>query len=220
MLYRTYVPGPPLLGFVDLLWLYEGRRTEHARERLLPTGTVELVFNLRDDVLRVGDPLEPGRLCAFRGAVVSGPHAESFVLDTAQQASTIGVHFRPGGAFPFLGPPAGELFGAHVSLDDLWGSEAARLRDRLVEAPTPEAKFLILERALLAQAVRPVRRHPAVVFALDAFRRVPHESAVREVAREVGVSPRWHDWLFRITSRYAIELPFPPGKLPGSNSDE
>jgi hypothetical protein len=34
---------------VDLLWLYDGYAPSHARQRLLPMGTVELVVNLRQD---------------------------------------------------------------------------------------------------------------------------------------------------------------------------
>jgi len=41
------------------------------------------------------------------------------------------VHFRPGGAFPFLGLPAGELADAHLDLETLWGRRSAvELRER------------------------------------------------------------------------------------------
>ena len=33
------------------------------------------------------------------GAVLCGPHSSFFVIDTAQQDSVIGVHFKPGGAW-------------------------------------------------------------------------------------------------------------------------
>ena len=45
----------------------------------------------------------------------------------------MGVHFKPGGAFPFLGLPAGELADTHVDLEALWGSFANRLRERICE---------------------------------------------------------------------------------------
>jgi hypothetical protein len=61
--------------------------------------------------------------------------------------------------------PAGELHNAHVSLDMLWGAKAVELRERLLEVKTPEAKFRILEQALLAHASRSLTRHPAVAFA-------------------------------------------------------
>ena len=53
--YRTYIPRPPLADFVDLYWLYEGYNLPHAKERVLPDGSMQLVINLRDDTLPVYD---------------------------------------------------------------------------------------------------------------------------------------------------------------------
>jgi AraC-like DNA-binding protein len=112
------------------------------------------------------------------------------VVDTSALTSVLGVHFRPGGAFPFLGVPAGTLRDAHVPLDALWGRRAAALRERLLEAPTPVAKFRALEQTLLARAARPLARHPAVAFALGEFCGGPHAPAVGGVIGRTGLSPR------------------------------
>ncbi len=190
MLYRTYIPRPPLSDFVELLWSYEGDDPPHAKERVLPTGTVELIVNLSEDTERVYDGQDPARFQSFRGALVCGAHSGYFVIDTASQASIMGVHFKPGGAFPFLGLPACELRDTHVSLDTLWGAGADDLRDRLLEAETAEARFRVLERSLLAQAARPLARHPAVAFALKEFGDAAHARTVSEVTGRIGLSQR------------------------------
>jgi AraC-like DNA-binding protein len=181
----SYFPAPPLSDFVDQLWYYEGYAQPHAKERLLPDGSMELVFNLKEDQMRVyensGEPL------AFRGSLLVGAHSKFFVIDTAEQATVVGVHFKPGGAFPFFKLPVGELQDEHVGLDTLWGSKAADLRDRLLEAPTPDAKFGILEQALLEQAAKPLVRHPAVAFALRQFRVTQNVSGV---TGQIGLSAR------------------------------
>jgi hypothetical protein len=43
----------------------------------------------------------------------------------------IGVHFRPGGAFPFFAVEARELADTHVDLEVLWGREANELYEWL-----------------------------------------------------------------------------------------
>jgi AraC-like DNA-binding protein len=197
MIPHAYVPGPTLSDFVELFWLYEGNAPPHAKERVLPTGTVELVVNLRDGPLRVYDGRDIDRFQSHRGPLVCGPQSESFVIDTAPQASILGVHFRPGGAFPFFGLPAGELCGAHVALDALRGSEAGELRDRLIDTATPAARFRILERSLLSWVTRPLARHPAVAFALGEFLRVPHARTIGEMADRVGFSQRRFIQVFR-----------------------
>lgn len=201
---RYHVPAPPLDRFVALLWLAEGPVPAHARERVLPTGTTELVISLREGTQRVFDGHDNARYESHGGAVVSGAQTEYFLIDTAQQAAVIGVHFHPGGAFPFFGPPAGELSGQHVALDALWGARAAELRERLIEAPTVREKFRILEETLLARARRPLERHPAVAFALDRFERVPHAHSIASVAKRAGLSQR------RFIARFRDEVGLAP----------
>src|SRR5262245_18131538 len=139
MLFRSYVPASPLSAFAEDFWLYDAYRPRHLRERILPSGTVELVINLRDDELRIYDRVRPGVCERFSGAVVSGTYDRFFVIDTAEEASLLGVHFRPGGAFPFFGLPVGELVDTHVDLPTLWSRSGRELRERLVTAARPIA---------------------------------------------------------------------------------
>ncbi|GEM_PF-1956978 len=104
MIIRTHFPPPPLSDFVEMFWLYEGF-TQPAKERALPTGTVELVISLRDDRLQVFDRHSANY--NFRGAMICGPHSEFFVTDSAKDESVLGVHFiNDFQAFSGLNPTA------------------------------------------------------------------------------------------------------------------
>jgi AraC-like DNA-binding protein len=190
MLFHRYIPAPPLSDFVALLWLYEGYRQPHAKERLLPDGSMELVVNLNDDLTRIYEPRDTERFRTLTGSVVVGAHSEYFVIDTAEQHTVAGVHFKPGGAFPFLGLPASELRNTLVSLEDLWGGLARQLRERLLEAGTPQAKLQVLERVLLARAAARLERHPAVSFALQEFHGLPHTRTIAAVTGQIGLSAK------------------------------
>jgi len=190
MFYRLYKPQGLLSHFVDVLWFYDGYKQPHDKERLLPDGSMALVINLREDRIRMYDRKNIEDYQSFNGTVLVGAQSQFFVIDTAQQASVVGAHFKPGGAFPFFKLPAGELQDEHVSLDTVWGAAAAELRDRLLEAPTPDAKLRLLEQVLLKQAAKPLTRHPAVGFALDEFQRAPHTRTVSGVTEQIGLSSR------------------------------
>jgi|SRR5580658_2741541 AraC-like DNA-binding protein len=197
MRFYRQIPGPPLSDFVALLWLYEGYQQPHEKERLLPDGSMELVVNLNEDQTRVYDPRDTGKFRTLRGPVVVGAHSEFFVIDTAEQHTVGGVHFKPGGAFPFLGLPAGELHNALVSLEDLWGGLAGQLRERMLEAGTPQAKLQVLEQTLLARAAQRLQRHPAVAFALHEFHGLPHTRTIAEVTGQIGLSAKRFIEVFR-----------------------
>jgi hypothetical protein len=171
MLYRACSPASPLSDFIEDVRLYDDYKPTHLKERILPSGTIELVINLRDDELRIYDRVGTGVCERFSGAIVSGTYNRFFVIDTAEEASLLGVHFRPGGAFPFFDLPISELVDTHVDLETLWGRSARELRDRLRAVTTPLAKFRVIEMALLARLTDEVKHHGAVRFALDTFGR-------------------------------------------------
>ena len=131
-IFNFYKPKPPLSKFVDNFWLCEGYKPEQKTERILPTGTLELVINLRQNELLFYDTERHENRYRFSGAIFSGAHGRGFA--PAAEAFIIGVHFKPGGAFPFLGLPAGDLADTHVDLETLWGPSAGRLRERPVPA--------------------------------------------------------------------------------------
>lgn len=56
MILRTYAPSMPVRSFVDSLWLLADAPS-HRMERILPSGTIELVINLVEDEIRIYDPV-------------------------------------------------------------------------------------------------------------------------------------------------------------------
>jgi AraC-like DNA-binding protein len=159
-------PGPPLDRFIEMLWLWEGVQRPHARERILPDGSMQIVINLLRDRIPLYDR-ESGKMRGgTRGVLLCGPRSEYSVIDTASQLSVFGFHFKPGGMLPFLRMPLDELHDQEIGLDCVWGRLADELRERILAAPTDAAKFQVAEQYLRERAVRGFERHPAVAFAL------------------------------------------------------
>jgi AraC-like DNA-binding protein len=188
MRYAVHKPRPLLYDFVDNLWSLSDAPA-HAREQILPSGTIELVINLQQNEFRIYDSELVGDGCRrFRGAIVSGCYGAPFGIDTREHAAVIGVHFRPGGAAGLLGVPPGEIADAHVGLDDLWGDGATELRERLCAAPDQHERFQILEEALLGRLRRVPYRRSAVKAALARLDQPRIE--IGTVANEIGLSRR------------------------------
>jgi AraC-like DNA-binding protein len=182
--FSAYVPKAPLCDYVEILWIYEGYSVPHMQERLLPGGRMELVIGLDPDD-RIGMGL-------------TGVHSRFMVLDTSFTFSIIGAHFRAGGAFPFFDTPAGEFQDLGVSLEEVWGRFAKDVRDQLLQATNREARFRILERALLEKGKgRLDRRHRAVEHALKMFGRHEFPVSVADVTEQTGLSARRFIEVFR-----------------------
>jgi AraC-like DNA-binding protein len=186
MLSALHTPAAPLSAFVANLWLLSDA-PGHAKERIVPSGTLELVINLHEDEFRIYDSTEGRQFRRFSGAIVSGAYGSFFVIDTAEHASVIGVHFKPSGALPFLGLPPGGRSNSQVNLEALWGPPARQLRAMLCSARTPARRFQILESALLARLANPTRQHAAVQIGL---RELHGGTSVGDVVAQVGMSHR------------------------------
>ncbi len=116
------------------------------------------------------------------------PLSEFIVIDVLPCSSMMGVHFKPGGAAPFLDMPASVLKDSVVELDAIWGNATHDLGDALLEEPMPDAKFRLLQDFLAQLARGRFERSDAVAYALQRFMALPHESNMRRVAAELGVS--------------------------------
>jgi AraC-like DNA-binding protein len=195
LLFSSYRPGPPLDEFVDSFWIAANAEAPR-KERILPTGTFELVVNLRDDQIRVYEPAQLERCRRLSGAVLSGPYSRAFACDASQHAAMLGVHFKPGGAFPFIGAHASDLSDTHADLADVWGRPGAELRERLCSADTPVQQLRVMETVLRQRLRRTPKSHPAVRIALQMFGSGGAGAAVRDAAREVGVCRRHLTRLF------------------------
>jgi AraC-like DNA-binding protein len=189
MEYLSKSPGKPIGDFVERFWQISDSPS-HRQERIVPSGTLELVVNLREDEFRIYDP-DHSEVCRrYSGSIVSGTYQRAFVIDAKQHASVVGIHFKPGGAFPFLRIGPGELADRHVELEALWGTTATELRERLCEAGSPAERFELLEQALTARLNLQRESHYAVRFGLSVLMGSDAKPKMREIAKRVGLSQR------------------------------
>lgn len=188
-------PAGLFAQFADMVWWSQITEPGSGRERVLPTGAMTLVINLGDEPFRLFRNEEDQAGFCFRDSVVWGPTTRYAVRDTTRKGAAIGVHFRPGMAGAVLGISAPELADNFASLEDLWGSRARALRNRLVEAATAPEKIATVQR-LLAPLHKPLFPHPAVAYALCELARPPVKS-VELVRSRAGYGAKRFIELFR-----------------------
>lgn len=197
-------PTPPLAPFVEALWCCENEPGPRRLERVLPSGSAQLIVNLKEDQTRsyAAAPGSPG--VTAPGSILSGPATRFQIIDSDEQEQVVGVSFRPGGTLAFFALPAHELTDRDVPLEVLWGSRGtALLREQLLAAPSAEAKLTVVEHTLLA-ALRERSLHAAVAFAAAQFQRHPATTRIATVTDAVALSPR------RFAERFELEVGMTP----------
>jgi AraC-like DNA-binding protein len=200
LLYIEHTLAPPLRGFVRMLWYARAPQPGHSRERILPTGNTQVLINLAADYLH--DCPEGALPQKTPPSMVAGGRSVYEIVHTADMADLIGVVFEPG-RFPVFGGDSADLFSNRfVDLEDVWGTSARTLRNRLRELPAPQERLFCLERFLVetfaSRLLRvPPLRHRAVDYALGRFAYAPSIVTVRQVAQSTGWSQRRFSQVFR-----------------------
>jgi AraC-like DNA-binding protein len=196
---------PALAPFVASIGYCEGH-LPHAWELAMPTGTLQLLVNLDRDELHSHPAAGDGHNGVQRtgGAALQGPFSIATMIDTAEQRQIMWIAFRFGGSYPFFAVDTAASHDLMIGLEDLWGRDGVTLRDRLLEAPTAAGKLQLLQNALLARAVRPLDRDPAVVAAATALHR---GRTVAAVADSLGWTAK------RLTRRFSQQIGLTPKRF-------
>jgi len=200
VLYLERKPAPPLDRFIRSLWYARAPHVPHHRERVLPTGRVQVILNLDRDWLH--DCPDGGPAVHTAPALVVGARSIYEIIDSRDMADLIGIVFEPGGFAPFAGDAVDQFSNRSWTLEDIWGRQARALRDHLRDIDGPAARLDWLERFLASSFARRLGRpRPAsmgaVRFALRQFEQPLGVAAVREVARATGWSERRFSQVFR-----------------------
>lgn len=195
MLYLEQVPAPPLDSAVAMIWYVCAPAPAFRRERILPTGNIQIILNLARDFL--WDCPDHAEARPTAPSLVVGARTGYEVVDTSDMADLIGIVFKPGGFTPFAGDKADRFSNASIHLDDIWGTRAGALRDRLREIAAPAGKIAAMERFLTRRFAGSLARNRCVDHALARFDQAAGIASVAEMAEDIGWSLRRFSQVFR-----------------------
>ncbi|MGW2827030.1 helix-turn-helix domain-containing protein [Streptomyces sp. NPDC001443] len=185
------LPGVSMAGF-------RGRTTDPVDLDIVPYPAVTVAVDLGDGLLAVDD----GNGWRQNGSFVLGLAAGG-VRGRGRDIDCLQVRLSPVVAHAVLGVSA-EPNGTMVTLDDLWGREGARTRERLHAARSWEDRFAIAAAALVRryETGRPIE--PEVAFAWRQM--VTNRGGVRveRLAAEIGWSRK------RLWSRFRSQIGLNP----------
>jgi AraC-like DNA-binding protein len=185
MTYTSHVPAPPLNAYIDDLY-YLDSPAPYPRMKVLPLPSLHLMVNL-GGTSQVYAPDNDTPLATCSDSWFIGLWNSYHTVAGAAHTSIYGVHFKPGGTYPFLQLPLSELRNQVVPLDAIWGRFAAELRERLYAAPTIQAGLALLERLLLAR-LREAQGLDVVQYAVERLSRQHGALPIHALCDDIGIS--------------------------------
>ena len=192
-------PHPALASHVGPYTGFAERYPAPLRRLEVPFGGVPMIVSFGLPHRMVG----PRGACS-RTSFIAGVHDGPTTVEHDGEAAGIQVNFTPLGARRFLGVPGAELTNLVVELDDVLGPAARELSARLAEAPDWDARFALLDAAILRRidASRPVS--PDVDFAWRRLEASAGAAPVGAIAQALGCSRR------HLSKRFGEEVGLAP----------
>ena len=200
--YSVMPPRPDLADAVECIWEVVGTQS-YNREKILPNGRVELLFNL-------GAPHwlhEGGERRAYRDAWVSGLQERYLVIESPGRGAMMGARLRPLGAHRFFRLPMRELAGAIVDLDAVLGAWITAVTSRLRETASTAGRFMILERLLTERLAAAPAPDPGVAWAWSEIEGRDGKVRIEDLRAELRVSRK------RLVDRFRQTVGLPPKAL-------
>jgi AraC-like DNA-binding protein len=192
--YSESKPLPALANHIECFWFASSQELPASdHERVLPDGCLEWIFHVGRPFRRLNRvqlwELQP------RSFVV-GELTRFILLQPTGPVATMGVRFRPGGAYRFLPFPVHNLTDGFVSTGDIWGRAGELLEEVVIEARSNQERQRRVEAFLLRRLMEsePHRRFDAAISALMLAR---GQMPVNQIATAIGCSPRQLEREFR-----------------------
>jgi len=118
MTFIFHTPSPPLNSYINRFY-YPNESLPLPREKVLPLPALDLKINFGGGFqVYEADQGEPFTTLTESWAL--GLWTKYHIVDWPEDLQYLGVSFKPGGAYPFLGLPLSELQNQVVSLDAIW----------------------------------------------------------------------------------------------------
>jgi AraC-like DNA-binding protein len=188
MTFVFHIPSPPLNFYINRFY-YPNESLPLPREKILPLPALDLKINFGGG-FQVYDTDQGEPFTILTESWVLGLWTTYHIVDWPSDLQYLGVSFKPGGAYPFLGLPLSALQNQVVSLDAIWGTYAAEVRERLYAAPTIQARFALLEQFLLARLCEASRGLKAMQYAVAEIARHHGTLSIRELSERMGMSQK------------------------------
>jgi AraC-like DNA-binding protein len=213
--FKIIPPSPALRPYVESYWLMQSKSPllDYREEFMHPQGGYGIVFNLGAVPFLDNEALnEP--------VFLDGANNQSRKMAFIGNVSLLGIRFKVGGAYPFLGIPLVELSNQTALVNSLGEAAVMPLYEAMVNVPLSE-QIRLIEAWLLQRLAQGKDADKLVWDSLVLIRRgVPSMDALsnslnmsqRQIERlyqmQVGLSPKYYSRLLRIdAARRALKQP-------------
>lgn len=147
MIFEQHVPGEKF-PYVQSFIYYKGFQPEHHIERVVPDGSIYLIFELDGFTRQVFDNDSLEAKAEYTECWLSGAQTEYLSISAHKNSEMFVIQFKPGGASRLLGADVSAHTNQVIAAQEILGEELGVLREALLGANSPSDTFTLAETYL------------------------------------------------------------------------
>lgn len=182
------IQHPALKPYIEAIW-YIDQQVPYGREKILPTGTIELIINFSSPFHLI-DKRDPTEFFAAKNSWLVGLQTEYQINEITGYSHMLGIRFKPGGIAPFFPHPASDFHNQTVPLDAIWGNFADELREQIHEIPLVSAKIQYVEQVLFKRLHIDEYAYLPIQFAVQQISRTSGALSIKSLSNHIGYSQK------------------------------
>lgn len=199
VIFKNHIPEGKLGDHIHHFIYFKGFTPDHNSERVVPNGTVFLIFEL-DGMPRYvldNETFEPRQ--KHTQCWISGMQLDHITIQALPDSEMFVIQFQAHGLYPFIQQPVDQLNDQVQSPEPFFGSGIFDFRLRLLQAALPEEKFRLAEEWISGCFSAAHLPRPEVLDVLQQIQSNPglEFNSIRNMIGETGLSPKHFTDLFR-----------------------
>jgi len=184
--YRQHYPSPALSEFIECYWILRMHHDHFNKQRLIPGGRIEVIFNFGSAVSWMVDEHDHVAGILENDIGLMGQRNKIYFAAFEGPLNLIGIRLKPCGLTAFSDVPAMLLLNKLVSAGDVFGSCVKDWQERIHHQKSDDEKFLLLDMLMLSV----LRKKPAglktMQAMIDSIRTINDPVSISTICHQAG----------------------------------
>ncbi|MCB0401080.1 MAG: AraC family transcriptional regulator [Flavobacteriales bacterium] len=169
---------------------------EHAMEKYLPDGTINIIFELTGTPKYIFDNQTKKRIQECQDVWFSGV-LKDYITISAECEEMIVLVFKPGSGFPLIHQSVDKYTNKVLPANEVLGKPISDLLTKLKAPSTPEEKFIEVERWIFNQVKQDDFYTEIIQYAIHAIEKSPSYINIANLSKKLGYSQKQFIQLFK-----------------------
>ncbi len=196
MIFNKYQIPLRLEKYVADLLYHKNYFPEHKKDKYLPDGTINIIFELTNNPKFIYDNTT-GEISQECNDVWFSGVLKDYITISSHHEEMMVLVFKPGAGFPLIHKDISKFTNQVVPAEEIFGKPILNLLQELKQPIAPEEKFKAIEKWLDKQLIEDDFYLEVIRYAIEAIENSPTQINLSELSEKLGYSQKQFIQLFK-----------------------